>query len=365
MNTKLKIYTLQSLRCFAVLGVFLCHTSFKYCYSLGHWGTSVFLVLSGFLMTYNYYGSDTLSTISVKSNIGFAKSKINKVYPLHIFTMLVMVLMCANTFTDISDLIIRLILNSLLIKDWFPIRDFSLNGTSWYLCTAAFTYFLFPYINDYMEKKYTKRKAFSMIFITFIIECIIGFFGIELQKINVINELGIKHNLFKWFSYYFPLSRSCDFFIGCNLAYIYIHKNHDMSKDKYTILELLSIILVVISNIFDGVNDDIDVWYERVPIFTLSTVILVYVFAVGKGFISNFLTNRITLYLAKISPAFFLIHSVVFSFMEIVLYICSRSIGEIYNFSAWIKLVLGFILTVISCEMWNRLIKYLEVKKLA
>lgn len=61
--------TLQSLRCIAFFGVFLGHTQLTSFSSCGNWAVSIFLVLSGFVMTYNYgpwlsgVASDELKTI--------------------------------------------------------------------------------------------------------------------------------------------------------------------------------------------------------------------------------------------------------------------------------------------------------------
>lgn len=47
------MYLLRTLFC---VGVVLSHVPFTITGSLGAWGVSGFFILSGFLMTYNYYG---------------------------------------------------------------------------------------------------------------------------------------------------------------------------------------------------------------------------------------------------------------------------------------------------------------------
>lgn len=49
-----KLDSLQAVRALAFLGIFLSHTGIKYFGTTGTWGVSVFFVLSGFLMVYNY-----------------------------------------------------------------------------------------------------------------------------------------------------------------------------------------------------------------------------------------------------------------------------------------------------------------------
>lgn len=83
---------IQALRGIAFLGVFLSHTGLKWFGAVGHWGVSVFLVLSGFLMFISYSGNDRIKRISLRDNIVFSWRKIKKLYPLHICTMVAMML---------------------------------------------------------------------------------------------------------------------------------------------------------------------------------------------------------------------------------------------------------------------------------
>lgn len=69
MKDRKCIDTLQVLRCFAFLGVFLCHTGLHKMGSLGVGGVSIFLVLSGFVMTYSYYGGNRVTSILIGDNI--------------------------------------------------------------------------------------------------------------------------------------------------------------------------------------------------------------------------------------------------------------------------------------------------------
>lgn len=83
---------IQALRGIAFWGVFLSHTGLKWFGAAGHWGVSVFLVLSGFLMFVSYSDNDRIKRISIRDNIDFSWRKIKKLYPLHICTMVAMML---------------------------------------------------------------------------------------------------------------------------------------------------------------------------------------------------------------------------------------------------------------------------------
>ena len=70
INVNKKIKALEGLRGIAFFCVLLCHSELfgKISESLGAWGVSVFLVLNGFLMTYNYYDKNRLVEPSLKNN---------------------------------------------------------------------------------------------------------------------------------------------------------------------------------------------------------------------------------------------------------------------------------------------------------
>ena len=86
-NSKSKLLTqLQTLRAFAFIGVFICHTAIlsNVLECVGFFGVSVFFVLSGFVMVYSYYGKQRIKDLSFFSNVKFAYSKLKRLWLLSI-----------------------------------------------------------------------------------------------------------------------------------------------------------------------------------------------------------------------------------------------------------------------------------------
>ena len=84
-----RLESLQAVRALAYMGILTFHCGLSL---LGAWGVSVFFILSGFVLTYSYY--DKPLKADVKSSVSFALRKIGKLYPLHIVTTwLVLVLL--------------------------------------------------------------------------------------------------------------------------------------------------------------------------------------------------------------------------------------------------------------------------------
>ena len=79
-----RIETLEVLRALAFLGVFCSHIGFNAFISTGRWGVSVFFILTGFLLTYRYYGKGRITKdCGIKNNFGFLVRKIKRLFPLH------------------------------------------------------------------------------------------------------------------------------------------------------------------------------------------------------------------------------------------------------------------------------------------
>lgn len=363
MTTRKNIDTLQMIRCFAILGICLSHTDFLLFKSLGAWGTSLFFILSGFVMTYNFFESNKINSVSIKDNAHFAIKKIKPLYPLYIITTLLMFcrLIIGEEAISIHIALIRLVLNIFLMQTWLPFSDAALNGPAWFLSAIVISYFLFPYINTYMEKKYTKRKALCMIIVSIALQYVICLIGSKLPSITNFELLATPELLQEWIVYNAPISRFFDFFIGSNLSYIFINKRHDLSITIYSILELLSIILVFVSNLVSSkLDDSVFLGEKRVIVFTFGVIVLLYAFAVGKGKISNVLTNKVTVYVGNISSCIFLIHMPIFTYIYVFIYripfINGKTILDKYY--SWIEVTIGFIIVIILSEVYIRTVRH-------
>lgn len=93
MNNKSrkKLASLEVIRVLAFVMVMLAHTEIKSLpiRGFGGGGVELFLLLNGFLMAYNYYDR-TLENHNIKNNFVFSIKKIAKLYPLHMITMMMM-----------------------------------------------------------------------------------------------------------------------------------------------------------------------------------------------------------------------------------------------------------------------------------
>lgn len=327
--------------------IFLSHVGLT---STGPIGVSIFLVISGFCMTYAYIDKeDKVPKASVKNNLFFTVRKIKKLYPLHALTLALVALII------FADLIVHKVAtkeiveqgayftaNALLIQSWIPWKEgyFSFNAVSWYLSTVAFSYFVFPWVFRVIQSKNTKR----------IIELALTTVG-SMAAVSVI--LGIAQNKFecsnamlKWVTYIFPVYRAGDFIIGLVSGYVFVVLKKTDNKIRCTIVECVVIILMIIQVII-YTSGSIHATNWMLSLFWLPTsVILVYSFAANNGSVSHTLCKSKTLiWLGNISGEAFLIHQIAIKFSEII------------TKNKYIVAIISFTATIVCTVIWRFIYK--------
>ncbi|KAA6341559.1 hypothetical protein EZS27_010629 [termite gut metagenome] len=136
------IKSLTSLRFIFAIMIFMHHYSrgegTGAIFPEGFLGVTFFFILSGFVLSYSYWGKLSERKIHFWD---FLKRRVIKLYPLHLLCLFV-----ALVFSRFSLPIKTIIPNMLLLQSWIPIQGyyFSGNAVSWCLSNEIFFYFIFP-----------------------------------------------------------------------------------------------------------------------------------------------------------------------------------------------------------------------------
>lgn len=340
-----RINSLQGLRAIAFLAIYISHTGIAKLGALGAWGVSVFLVLSGFVMVLNYWFKETVPSVSV----GFVWNRIKKLYPLHIATMLCLVLLRIYSIFvvggDIKKLIIDIILHSTLTQIWIPKIEYykTLNGLSWYLCVCVFIYFMFPLLLRLIKKFKKNSHAVVGILLLVVLQLLASFIAFRWGDADRNADFSMQ-----WITYYCPITRLLDFAIGGCLGYIFIHskKNHKRRYGSY-IAEIVTVLLILCSwYIYTSGNTVLSSEYIKYTVlFIPSTVAFVWLIAREEGFVSRILSTKMLVRLGDISPYTFLIH-------HVAIKICGLIMSDLSITNLYIIAVVAFAITVITAKIW-------------
>ena len=121
----------------------------------GYLWVDCFFILSGFILSYVYAGTLKVSVLSEfqKVTVGFLRARFARIYPLHLFTLCLMLVIRqsalwarssdAGLFWGANDLR-SFMTNVFLLQSWELHDSTTWNRPSWSISTEAFAYLLFP-----------------------------------------------------------------------------------------------------------------------------------------------------------------------------------------------------------------------------
>lgn len=290
MTDKKLISSLQGLRAVAFLSVVLSHCGAPW---LGPWAITVFVALSGFLMTCNYYDRPRTAP-GLRSAIAFSLQKIRKLYPLHLIMMAAALLfvlkwlLAQPSACGVLSCAAQLVVSIFLLQTWIPSSRFwfCLNGVAWYLSVQAFLYAIFPPLLAVLKKADVRRLRCIAVVI-FCAQCLASF---------VFWKAGLSGKAAFYLTYLCPVFRAGDFTISCCAGCLYRSRKQEstLPRGVFSLSELAAVLLtggcLFIAAKQVGVLGAVAFRYN--VLFTPSAVLLVWLLAVGKGIISRLLSAK-------------------------------------------------------------------------
>jgi len=174
-----------------------------YVFSKGYLGVDFFFILSGFIISLNY-SDNILSISSVKY---FLKRRFLRIYPLHIFSLLIIVffsllydflnfdleLIKQKYLTENSSYhLTSLVYNIFLVHSWGIDSKLSWNVPSWSISTEALSYLIFPLLIFFRNNPISKIILLLLTLSFFYIFIIKG-------NLNYHYDYGIIRNLFEFY----------------------------------------------------------------------------------------------------------------------------------------------------------------------
>ena len=318
---KLYVGTLVSLRFFAVMLIVIHHLRYLFIPTLLHnenfgiLGVAFFLILSGFVITLNYQ-----KFTRMEDSLNFLWNRIIRIYPLHIFSFLICLLIFL--LRDFPVSISTAVINIVLVQSYFPSKEiyFSFNSLSWMLSTLFFFYIVFSIVNH-------KPRFFLWFHLVSLVGLLVSISYIETSQRG--DDLWFR----LWLLYIFPPNKLVIILLGVGTAKIFLKYFNQLTKWRGkitgTLLEILALLLAtdfLLWGIFAHLTrnflllisipvtkslDLINTNYIAAPIISL---LVISVFTLEKGLISWCLKTRPLLFLGEISFSIFISHQLLINY---------------------------------------------------
>ena len=262
-----------------------------------------FFVLSGFVISLNY-----LDKIKSKNDlIIFQKKRFLRLYPLHLLTLLMFIIIEAiklmvNTYTSLQSTyvpfsglnnIYSLVANFFLIHGWY---GWSFNLPSWSISTEFYTYFIFALI--ILNFRY--RLFF---FVTLVLFSLILFY-LNNTGVNTLNN------------FIYPIRCIYSFFLG-SLTFIIFKKLNKNFSDFFSYLLIFFSLLII------NFSDQLFMNNKYIIASFIFSLTILFVSSLHESSsLKKILSNKYTVFLGSISYGIYMIHfGVVWFFRQFSKYI--------------------------------------------
>lgn len=321
------IKPLTSLRFIFAMMVFAAHCYVidphfsHFLYKEGFVGVSFFFMLSGFIIAYNYQRKFEQEKITRRE---FWVARFARIYPLHIVTLFLLVLTGGYLRTTDGETALKIFSQLFLLHPFIPDMDyfFAFNSPSWSLGCEQLFYFLFPFLALWLSNT---RKLLGLLIVVGC--CVIwGMYFTPDQQI-------------RGYWYVNPLSRLPDFLVGMLLYQLYEKKRMNWSRQKATWFEIGAISMFV-AFYYAGSAGLLPKVYRYSVYYWVPVSLVIYVFAVNRGTLSRFLSNKYLVIGGDISYSIYLLH-----LLFIGLY---KQTGWNYP---WQVVIPGVLLSTIGCSL--------------
>jgi len=160
---------LTGIRCFAALNLVFFHFADPHSFGPlspvvngGYISVSFFLLLSGFILTYNYADRAQRGALTARS---FWSARFSRLYPVYAFSLLLSIGMLAQEVHAHTrlDFGLGVILTPLLLQGWHPALTTFWNTPAWTMSTEAFFYLLFPWLITRRRPRQTRTMLLILL----------------------------------------------------------------------------------------------------------------------------------------------------------------------------------------------------------
>jgi peptidoglycan/LPS O-acetylase OafA/YrhL len=269
----------------------------------GHVGITLFFVLSGFVISYNY--ASRFQSLEAKSYFQFLWQRLARIYPVHL--MMLMVLACIFVTANMVDIRLNeperytlkgFIQHLLLINAWSVPLQITWNGVAWTLSLEWICYIVFPVLSVFT---FRIKNPFILVYSTV---ALLGLTAVLRIAIGNPYLVARPRDFFEYFFTHFGalVRHPSLFMIGFLMYRAYIKDIGTGLNWRYinTIAFLGFIATAIAQTFFQGKNLFV------LPFITL----LIYGLTSGRGTVARLFQTKLMTYWGYTSYALFMTHPI-------------------------------------------------------
>jgi peptidoglycan/LPS O-acetylase OafA/YrhL len=323
---KQRLPALTGVRFFAAFAVLLMHYAPLMRASISVWeiasqgraGVCFFFILSGFILTYNYFDWFEKGITAARFR-AFARARIARIYPMHVAALLLLTPIILFAFArhlpgyqsspGIPTVTLSWLANLLLLEVYIPTTSYTQlwNSPAWSVASELFFYACFPMFIAMLARKSSSRRALI---------CVAGVcFVIELSLFCVAAKLikqatgRVDADLLDYIVFRMPFFRIWEFFIGCCLGMIFLRcpprfLSNQLWRDGWLLATMIAVFLIAVSPWYVHRADTLSWYVLYTPVFAM----MIFCLAGGKTLLSDVLEFPLIVLLGEASYSLYLLH---------------------------------------------------------
>lgn len=283
-------------------------------WSRGFLGVSLFYVLSGFILTYAYWGR--LGTSSLRD---FYRARVARIYPVYVLALVVALPRFAYALiTGKSESAAALVLAPLALQSWVPSAALAWNAPGWSISNELAFYLAFPLCLGLSLKLGSVRASL------FALASVVAAIGVA-WLVFVLNPDGLPsyspESSGRWLNVvkFNPVMHLPEFFVGVASACLYMdrrwrHLFVRLARFDWLVACGTVVLVVVVSAPYPVLHTGL---------FAIGFALLVLALAGGTGPLARLLSGSHVAKLGEASFALYLVHGEVWGYAGII----SRRVG--------------------------------------
>ena len=258
----------------------------------GYVMVDLFFILSGFIISHVYQESFQ-NGLSAGNFRRFAVARFARVYPLHLFTLILLIFLIRFWGGwNIIDAPSAIPTNLLLIHSFGIHKVFTWNVPSWSISAEWWAYMIFPFLVIFIYRK--KMLAVTLLAL-FAIAAYVSIMFLLPRHDPFDPKVVVPHNLDVSFDYGY-LRGIAGFIMG-----MLVYKIYEAGRFRKIFQKDVTAAIVILCTIFClhmGLNDGV---------YIILFMLVVFVFALNEGKLHAACNNRVAQYLGKVSYSIYLI----------------------------------------------------------